>query len=65
MTTNLFDKPKTATDLLTALLRHAAITDARERSMSRAKLIEEWTGHTWSNSEMTAWSRWQWKEVVK
>ena len=56
---DLFDKPKTATDLLTALEHYKA------GHMTKAKLIEDWQGMQWSSQEMTAWSRWQWKEVVR
>ena len=62
---DLFDKPKTATDLLVALLRHSSITDARERSMSKTKLIEDWQGMQWSSQELTLWARWQFRENVK
>jgi hypothetical protein len=56
---DLFDKPKTATDLLKDLESY------KMNQMSKAEITERWAGHQWSSDEMTAWSRWQWKEVVK
>ena len=56
---DLFDKPKTATDLLKDLESY------KMNQMSKSEIQKRWAGHKWSNSEMTAWSRWQWKEWVK
>ena len=56
---DLFDKPKTATDLLCDLIRY------KDGRMTKAEITARWKGQQWSSAEMTAWSRWQWKEVVK
>ena len=62
---DLFAKPKTATDLLTDLIRHSMITEAKERALSKSNLTKRWSGHQWSNPELAAWARWQYREMVK
>lgn len=56
---DLFDKPKTATDLLVALEHYKA------GHMTKKKLIEDWQGMQWSSLELTLWARWQFRENVK
>lgn len=58
---DLFAKPKTATDLL----RHSMITEAKERALSKSEIQKRWAGHQWSNPELAAWARWQYREMVK
>ena len=59
MTTNLFDKPKTATDLLKDLESY------KMNQMSKADINERWSGHKWSTQGLTLWARWQFREVVR
>lgn len=56
---DLFDRPKTATDLLIDLQRY------RDRKMTDTEIKERWRGMQWSNAELTAWARWQFRENVK
>ena len=51
--------PKTATDLLKDIQKY------RDGKMTKAKLIEEWKGHSWSSTTMRQWAAWVWKENVR
>ena len=56
---DLFDKPKTATDLLIDLDRY------RMNKMGEDELKAKWGGQQWSTQGLRDWAAWQWKEGVK
>ena len=57
--TELFDKPKTATDFLNDLERY------RQKRMTKAEITENWRGHDWKTDGMKVWARFYWLENVK
>lgn len=57
MTTDLFDKPKTATDLLIYITRY------KEGRMTKTEIQKRWHGMPWSNAELRAWALWCWREA--
>jgi len=56
---DLFDKPKTATDLLCDLIRY------KDGRMTREQIAARWKGQQWSTQGLRDWARWVWKESVK
>ena len=57
MTTDLFDKQKTATDLLCDLIRY------KDGRMTREQMKTAWQGHKWPTDTLRAWALWCWKDA--